>query len=148
MPTLVRELYLLALLLSLLGFLLPLVQCEPKEPHHWRQLMERRQPHLKIMNPHDHFAHIMGGVHVLMEAGKQYSCEHNGLDVFGSPLMYKAHLNPRFHIFNSDFDNKIQDVYIEDDPLASLHKRGWSLSGTISSVTSFVKKAVAPAINF
>jgi len=260
MPTLVRELYLLALLLSLLGFLLPLVQCEPKEPHHWRQLMERRQPHLKIMNPHDHFAHIMGDVHVLMEAGKQYSCEHNGLDVFGSPLMYKAHLNPRFHIFNSDFDNKIQDVYIEgsrvlirtshpdhmlrlkirkghifstamdwtqseeevhegtldlliteepimvapnvimlenvvrmefdqlwnladiysnvqhyqytapngtltersapmkftvidlveleDDPLASLHKRGWSLSGTISSVTSFVKKAVAPAINF
>jgi len=83
--------------------------------HHqrWHQLMESRRPFLKQINPHEHFAHILGDVHVLMKAGQKYTTNFIGVDIFGSPLIYKSHLNPRFHIFNSDFDSKIHDVYVE-----------------------------------
>lgn len=112
-----RQLMLRFLVLLVILIAVPVVLSESShgdDAHRpWRQLMESRRPHLKKINPLEHFHHILGDVHVFMWSGEKYKTDFRGLDVFGYPLIYKSHLDPRFHIFNSDFDPKIQDVYID-----------------------------------
>ena len=77
------------------------------------EIMENRLKNVKEMNPADHFHQILGDIHVLMNAFKTYRAEKKGLDAFGSPLVYNSKLTPKYHIYNSDFDHRIQDVLID-----------------------------------
>ena len=104
------KLYFLALLvLSCLAFENRLENNHGK----WLEVMENRLVNLKEMNPIDHFHQILGDIHVLMSAFKTYRSEKKGLDSFGYPLVYDSKLTPKYHIYNSDFDHRIQDVLID-----------------------------------
>ena len=106
------KLCLLALLvLSCLAFA---NQIENNNNHgKWVKIMENRLVNLREMNPADHFHQILGDIHVLMTAFKTYRAEKKGLDSFGYPLVYDSKLTPKYHIYNSDFDHRIQDVLID-----------------------------------
>ena len=81
--------------------------------NHWVSRMEERFPHLQEMNPFDHFHHVLGDIHVMMDAGRTYRSKVSELDFFGSPRFHDSTLRPKYHIFNSDWDDSIQDVLVE-----------------------------------
>eukprot|EP00339_Tiarina_fusa_P012709 CAMPEP_0117014420 /NCGR_PEP_ID=MMETSP0472-20121206/11701_1 /TAXON_ID=693140 ORGANISM="Tiarina fusus, Strain LIS" /NCGR_SAMPLE_ID=MMETSP0472 /ASSEMBLY_ACC=CAM_ASM_000603 /LENGTH=1722 /DNA_ID=CAMNT_0004717973 /DNA_START=99 /DNA_END=5267 /DNA_ORIENTATION=+ len=75
--------------------------------------MQNRKPNLREMIPHQEILHIMGDVHVLMQAGQTYHSKKSELDIFGNPLYHNSRVTPRYNIFNADFDRSITDVHID-----------------------------------
>ena len=88
-------------------------QAESPSPfNHLLERMKERHHRLREMDPLDHFSHVLGDVHVLMKAGRTYRSKLADLDLFGSPRYHSSTMRPRYHIFNSDWDDSVQDVFI------------------------------------
>ena len=79
---------------------------------HLLERMRARYHQLRVMNPLDHFHHVLGDIHVLMQAGRTYQSKFSDVDLFGAPRYHDSTMRPRYHIFNSDWDDSIEDVLI------------------------------------